>query len=44
LFAAGFPDTNETEIDVARSLSGETDVEREKRKKLKKAYQGRGAK
>jgi hypothetical protein len=44
LFAAGFPDTSETEIDVARSLSGETDAEREKRKKLKKAHQGRGAK
>jgi hypothetical protein len=42
LFAAGFPDTSETEIDVAKSLAGETDKERKTRKETKKRKQTPG--
>ena len=38
------PKTSEENVDLAKSLAGETDAEKEKRKKLKKEHQGRGAK
>ncbi len=38
------PKTSEESVDLAKSIAGETDAEREKRKKLKKEHQGRGAK